>query len=388
MLNSNKPFECLRIIVLLRPTFAEINLDAIASNMSQIRKLVGPGVKICPAVKADGYGHGAVEVSREVLNNGAEMLSVATLDEAVDLREAGIDVPILLLQCIFKEQVADSVHHDITNTICDYSLAEELSRCAGLAGKRAKVHIKVDTGMGRMGIQKQDALDFVLKLSRIPNLDIEGIFTHFPSADEDDLEFTYGQINDFKEIIRSTEEAGIHIPLRHMANSAAILHVPEAHLTMVRPGIMLYGLYDYEIKTDVKLRQCLSLKTRISFLKDLPSGCSVSYGRTYTTTGTTRVATIPIGYADGYNRHLSNRAPALVRGKRVPVIGRVCMDQTMLDVTNVPDVSVGDEVVLYGSQGDQTISIEEIAGLLGTISYEVICSVSKRVPRVYVRDRA
>lgn len=369
-----------------RPTFAEIDLDAIAYNFKQIRGIVGPNVKICPAVKADGYGHGAPEVSRTLVDAGAEMLSVATPEEVIELRESGIETPILLLQCILPEQIPEIIEYDISTNVCDLQLAESLSDEAIKAGKRVKVHIKVDTGMGRVGIEQRETVDFALALSRMPGLEIEGIFTHFPSADEDDLSFTYRQISDFTNICDSVEAAGVRVPLCHAANSAAILNVPESYFDMVRPGIMVYGHFDSAPRySHVTLRPCMTLKTKIVFLKTLPKGNPVSYGRTYTTTGDTRVATVPIGYADGYNRLLSNKGSALVRGKRVPLIGRVCMDQMMLDVSSVPDVSVGDEVVLYGRQGSEEISVEEVAGLLDTISYEVLCAVSKRVPRVYVR---
>jgi len=367
-----------------RPTVAEINLDSIAFNLRQVRKLVGPDVRICPAVKADAYGHGAIPVSRTLLDAGAEMLSVAMVEEALELRNAGITAPILLLQCAFPDQIPEIVHHDITATVCDSPFAQELSREAETAGKRAKVHIKVDTGMGRIGVRPQEALDFALELSKLPGIEIEGVFTHFPCADDEDQAFTREQIRQFDELMKSLEQAGIHIPLRHAANSAAIMNAREAHFNLVRPGIMIYGLYDSQLPPGIELHQAMTLKTRVSFLKEIPPGGTVSYGRTFTATRPTKVATIPIGYGDGYSRMLSNKAPALVRGTRVPVIGCVCMDQTMLDVTDVPNVSVGDEVVLYGSQGEERISIKEIAQIIGTVTYEVVCSVGRRVPRVYV----
>ena len=366
-----------------RPTIAEIDLSAIAHNFRQIRKLVGPDVKICPAVKADAYGHGAIPVSRAVLAEGADMLGVATVEEAVELRETGIDAPILIFGCLFEDQIPDVIEHDITPMVCSRSFAEELSRQALVSGKRIKVHVKVDTGMGRVGVQADEAVDFVLGIHELSGLEIEGIFTHFPSSDEEDLGFTHRQIADLKEIIRDIESAGVSIPIRHAANSAAILGIPDSYFNMVRPGLVLYGLYDSDISGNVDLRQAMTLKTKIACLKELPPGRTVSYGRTFTTSRPTLVATLPIGYADGYNRLLSNRGPALVRSQRVHVIGRVCMDQTMLDVTDVPGVLVGDEVVLYGTQGNETISIREIARILNTITYEVACSVSRRVARVY-----
>lgn len=369
-----------------RPTVAEIDLDAIGFNLRQIKSLVGQGVKICPAVKADGYGHGAVPVSRVVLEHGAHMLGVATIEEAVELREAGITAPILLLQRIFPDQASECVHFDVRPTVCDLEFAMALSHTAERLGKTSKVHIKVDTGMGRLGVSPEEAVDFALSVSKLPGLEIEGVFTHFPSSGDADLSFSRQQINLFTGITNRIREEGINFPLRHMANSAAILNLPDSYFDMVRPGIMLYGLHDTKhLVRDVELRQAMTLKTKIVFLKQLPPGASVSYGRTFTTKRRTLVATIPIGYADGYSRSLSNRAPALVRGMRVPVIGRVCMDQVMLDVTDVPEVSVGDEVVLYGRQGGEFISIEEIADLQGTIADEVITTVGKRVPRVYSR---
>jgi alanine racemase len=368
-----------------RPTIAEVDLSAIAHNFHQIRKLVGPDVKICPAVKADAYGHGAIPVSRTILAEGADMLGVATIEEAIELRDAGIHAPILILGCLFEDQIADVIEYGITPMVSSRSFAEELSRRALASGKRIKVHVKVDTGMGRVGIQSEDAVDFVLVISQLPGLEIEGIFTHFPSSDEEDLSFTRRQVADLEEIIRDIESAGVRIPIRHAASSAAILGIPDAYFNMVRPGIILYGLCDSAVPSNVELRQAMTLKTKIAYLKELPPGRTVSYGRTFTASRPTLVATLPIGYADGYNRLLSNRGPALVRGQRVHVIGRVCMDQMMLDVTGVPGVSVGDEVVLYGSQGSETISIREIAGLLGTITYEVTCAVSRRVPRAWER---
>lgn len=368
-----------------RPTIAEIDLGAIAFNFRQIRKLVGPDVKICPAVKADAYGHGAVPVSRTVLAEGADMLGIATVEEGIELREAGIQAPLLVFGCMFEDQIPEIIRYGITPMVCGESFTQELSRQAVEVGRLVKVHIKVDTGMGRVGVQTREAVDFALSISKLPGIEIEGIFTHFPTSDEEDLTFTHQQVDDLKAVICDIESAGVRIPIRHAANSAAILGVPDAYFNMVRPGIMLYGLSDFILPQGLELRQAMTLKTKIAYLKELPTGRTVSYGRTFKADRPTLVATLPIGYADGYNRLLSNRGPALVRGQRVRVIGRVCMDQTMLDVTDVPGVAVGDEVVLYGSQGNEHISIREIASLLGTITYEVTCSVSKRVPRIWER---
>ncbi len=368
---------------MIRPTHAEIDLDAIEFNLRQVRGIVGPDVRICPAVKADAYGHGAVPVSRLLVDAGIDILGVAFVEEAIELRDAGIDVPIILLQPAFVEQIPEIVRYDLTTTVCDMGFARELSR---QSTTKRSVHLKVDTGMGRVGIQPESAPEFAAQLADLPGVQLEGMFTHFPSADEEDLAFTSRQIDEFAGIVEEVEAAGVEVPLRHAANSAGLLNCANSYFNMVRPGIMLYGLYDSEfVSREVELRQSMTLKSRVAFLKELPPGRTVGYGRTYTTTRQTVVATIPIGYADGYNRRLSNRGHTLVRGARVPIIGRVCMDQTMLDVTDVPGVSVGDDVVLYGRQGDQEIAMEEIEEILGTISYEIICAVSKRVPRVYVR---
>ncbi len=368
-----------------RPTIAEIDLGAIAFNFREIRKLVGPAVKICPAVKADAYGHGAVQVSRTVLAEGAEMLGVATVEEAVELREAGIEAPILVFGVLLDEQVSDVIQWDITPMVCSRSFAGKLSSQAVASGKRVKVHVKVDTGMGRVGVLPDEAVEFVLDILKLPGLEIEGIFTHFPCADDDDQSFTRRQIAEFREIIERLEAEGVSIPIRHTASSAAILVMPDSHFNMVRPGIMLYGLYDFDIPCGVELLQAMTLRTRIAFMKEVQPGVSIGYGRTFLAHRPTRVATLPIGYADGYSRMLSNRGAALVQGRRVRVIGRVCMDQIMVDVTGIPDAAVGDDVVLYGTQGDENISIREIAGLASTITYEIVCSVSKRVPRIWER---
>jgi alanine racemase len=366
-----------------RPTVAQIDLNAIDHNMRIIQRVVGPGVKICPAVKADGYGHGAVEVSKSLLSVGADMLGIATTEEAVELRLAGITEPLLILGCITPEEIPEVVPLDVTLTICTLSFAERLSEYARSKGMTARVHIKVDTGMGRIGVAKDEAADFARKTSALPGIRVEGIFTHFPSADEDDLSFTYQQIDDFAKITESLNASHAGPYIRHAASSAATLRVPESRFDMVRPGLAIYGLY--EADPDAGFRQALTLQTRIAFLKTIHAGGTVGYGRTFSADRNTVVATIPIGYGDGYNRLLSNRGYALVHGSRVPVIGRICMDQTMLDVTDVPGVSVGDEVVLYGTQENEHISIAEVASMLNTIPYEVACSLGKRVRRVYVR---
>lgn len=367
---------------ILRPTVAEIDLGAIAHNLAEVRRLVGPGVKICPAVKADAYGHGAVAVSRVLADGGADMLGVATCEEGIELREAGIEIPILVLQCGTGEEISEIVRWGLSATVYESGFAKKLSDAAKAAGRRVKVHMKVDTGMGRIGTAVDDAVVFGQLVSVLDGLELEGLFTHFACADEEGQEFTREQAGKLRRVVDALAADGVSVPIVHAANSGAILHLPDTWFDMVRPGIMIYGLWDGSAP-GIALRPAMTLKTRIVFLKEVPPGSTISYGRTFEACRRTKVATIPVGYADGYSRALSNRGIALVRGKRVPVIGRVCMDQTMLDVTDVPGVAVGDEVVLYGRQHDEEIRIEEVAVMLGTISYEVICAVGKRVPRVY-----
>jgi len=362
---------------------ALVDLSAIRENVRAIRARVGPKVKIIPAVKADGYGHGAVPVSRACLEAGADALGVACVEEAVELREAGIEAPILILGCSLPTACDAIVEHKVAATCCDLSFARAMSESAVRLGGTASVHVKVDTGMGRIGVRPEEALDFIRQIGALPALSVDGVFTHFPSADEPDRSFTLSQIAMFREI---TAAACRHRPgmLAHASNSAGILAYPEADFDAVRPGIMIYGCYPSEhVPRSIPIRAALTLKTRIVFLKKCPPGTCVSYGRTHVLGRTSLIATIPVGYADGYSRRFSNRGEAAVRGVRVPVVGRVCMDQTLIDVTDVPGVAVGDEVVLYGG-GYDYLEVDRVADRIGTISYEIFCSLGARVPRVYL----
>jgi len=362
---------------------AEINLHAIRRNVRAIREKVGPGVGLMPAVKANAYGHGAVKVSRAALEAGVDMLGVACIEEAVELRDAGIKE--LILGAAPVDAASEIVERNVTAAICDEAFARALSACASSCGKTAKAHIKVDTGMGRVGVPIESALDLILGVAALPGIVIEGVFTHFPSADEEDSGFTKRQLEQFGRLIGELESRGLRPRIVHAANSAAILDYPESSLDLVRPGIMFYGLYPSSaVNRSVAVTPALTLKTRVVFLKEIQTGATVSYGRTFRASRRTKVATIPIGYADGYSRSLSNRGQAIVRGRKVPVIGRVCMDQTMLDVTDVPGVQVGDEVVVYGDQGNETIGVEDVAAMIGTIPYDVLCAVGSRIPRVYI----
>lgn len=367
----------------LGPIWTEIDLDAMVSNIKAIRGLLGEKVKIMATVKANAYGHDASEVAHVLLKNGASYLAVARLDEGVELRRANIKAPILILGLTPKEQAEALLLYDLTPAVCDIEMVEFLSQLAIKMNKVAKVHIKVDTGMGRIGVFPEDALNFVQRVQAMKNIQIEGIFTHFPVADEKDKSYTEEQFEKFTTVLNTLGKKGIKIPLKHVANSAAILDLPHMNLDMVRPGIIIYGLYpSAEVKRVIKLKPALKLKTRIVYLKKLPAGRSVGYGRTYTTTSETLVATLPVGYADGYSRLLSNNSEVLIRGSKAPVIGRVCMDQTMIDVTHIPGVAIGEEVTLWGDQG-----IEETAERIETIVNEVVCMVDKRrVPKLFIKD--
>ncbi len=374
---------------LLGPTWTEVNLDAIAQNVRNIKKLIGEKKELMAVVKGNAYGNDIFEVSSVALKNGASRLAVARLEEGIFLREAGIVVPILILGLTLKQQVELLVLHSLTPTVSEYGMIEKLSELAFEKGKKVKVHIKIDTGMGRIGISPNNVLNFIKKINILKNVEIEGIFTHFSVADEKDKTYTEKQFSKFTEVLTILEKEGIIIPIKHVGNSAALLDLPHMWLDLVRPGISIYGLYpSREVQKSVKLIPAHTFKTRIVFLKELPAGEYISYGRTYATRQKrTVIASLPVGYADGYNRLLSNQGEVLVRGTRSPVIGRVCMDQTMIDVTNIPQAEIGDEVVLWGRQEQEEITIEEIADKIGTINYEIThMPDKKRVPKLFIKD--
>jgi len=374
---------------LLGPTWVEINLDAIANNVKNIKKLIGEKKELMAVVKGNAYGHDILEVSSVVLNNGATRLAVARLEEGIFLRKAGITVPILILGLTLKQQAELLVSYNIIPTVCEYEMIEKLSESAIKEGKVVKVHLKVDTGMGRIGIFPHDILRFIKRIRDLKNVEIEGIFTHFSVADEKDKTYTEEQFRKFMEVLTVLEKEEIKILVKHVGNSATLLDLPHMWLDLVRPGISVYGLYpSREVQKTVKLIPAHTFKTRIVFLKELSMGESIGYGRTYTINQRrTKVASLPVGYADGYNRLLSNQGQALVRGKRVSVIGRVCMDQTMIDVTDLPQVEIGDEVVLWGRQGQEEITVEEIADKVKTINYEVVhMPDKKRVPKLFIKN--
>ena len=365
-----------------RPAWAEIDLGAIAHNVGQIRKVTTGSTQICAVLKADAYGHGAIKVAEAVLQAGADKLAVATVSEALELRQAGFKVPILLLGYTPASQAAMVVDYDITQTIYSMDSAQALSGAAAAAGKIVNVHIKIDTGMGRIGIRPEDAGTFAEAVSALPGIKVEGVFSHFATADSDDKAFAYEQYQRFMEGLQYIKAKGIEIPIRHIANSAAILDLPHTHLDMVRPGIILYGLWpSNEMNQSIELRPAMKFKAQVGFIKNMAAHTSVSYGRSYFTHRPTRIATLPVGYADGWSRLLTSKAQVMVRGQRAPLVGRVCMDQCMIDVSHIPDVAEGDETLLFGGAD---LPVEEIAALMGTINYEIVCMVGKRVPRLYL----
>ncbi|HPR88323.1 MAG TPA: alanine racemase [bacterium] len=365
----------------MRPTRVEIDLEAIAFNLQGIRQRVSPA-GIMAVVKADAYGHGALQVSRTALQEGASHLAVAVVNEALALRKAGIEAPILVFGGFSPEDAPLFLDWELDATLFDLQGVALLGHAARAAGRPARVHIKVDTGMGRLGVPWPQAAALGETICQTEGLELTGLYTHFATADALDKSFANLQLIRFKHVIAELEAKGIRIPLKHCANSAAILDMPESYLDMVRPGIMMYGHYpSAETTESIEIHPAMSFKTAVTQVKSIARGESVSYGRTFIADKPVTIATLPVGYADGYNRLLSNRGEVLIRGRRCPVAGRVCMDLIMAAAA---EVQTGDEVVLFGRQGEAEISVAEICALLGTIPYEVTCWISKRVPRVYM----
>ena len=372
------------MIKIYRPTWAEINLKAIAHKFNEVRRLVGRDAKIMVVVKGNAYGHGIVEVSRLLTKKEADYIGVATIDEALLLRRNRINIPILILGSVFPQEVDTAIKNNITLTVADGELLKSIEKRAKALKRTAKIHIEVDTGMGRMGLwHEDDALIFIYKAASSKYINLEGVYTHFASAARDKV-YTNYQMGSFERIISQLINSGLNIPYCHAANSIATVNFKKSHLNLVRPGLIIYGMYPKRgLQRSIDLKPALSLKTKIIFLKSVPPGRSISYGRTYVTQEHTKIATLPIGYADGYGRILSNKAEILVRGERAPVVGKVTMDQTMVNVGHVKDVKEGDEVVLIGKLGHNEITTERLARLAGTIPYEIVCSITDRVPRIY-----
>lgn len=371
-----------------RPTVVEINLKALRDNYEIIRRAAGECTRFLAVVKANAYGHGAVEISRELERLGVDFLGVAILEEAIQLRKEGIKARILVLGGLFDGQEGAIFDYDLTPVIFSLSTARRIGKEARSRGTKGKVHVKIDTGMGRIGIRPAEAGNFFASLKEIDAIEVEGAVTHFSSADSPSCssgkEYTDLQIERFTNTIKEAKSMGFDIPLRHAANSAAIFNFPEGLFNMVRPGIMLYGAYPSpSFKKIEGLRGVMTLKTKIVEAKDVEKGFRVSYGGTYVAPGKRRIAVIPIGYADGYIRALSNRVAVTVKGQRSPVVGRVCMDMTMIDVTGIDGAEKGEDVYLFGGCGENLITVDEVADKAGTISYEILCGISQRVPRVY-----
>ena len=368
---------------------AIVDLDAIASNIKNIRAKVDKNSGIIGIIKADAYGHGSVETAKVLLDNGADWLAVAVVDEGLNLRKNGITAPILLLGYTPELRLNDVINNGFIQTVYSYDTAKKLSDAASALGKKAVIHIKIDTGMGRIGYRvNEESADEIVKISKLPNIDVNGMFTHFSTADEADKAYTLEQYNKFVKMNDMLEKRGLHIPVKHAANSAAIMDFDNMMFNMVRPGIILYGAYpsDEVKKENLSLSPAMSIKTHVSYVKDVNEGDSISYGRKYTAPSKRRIATIPVGYADGFIRAYSNGGKVLVRGEYAPIVGRICMDQFMVDVTDIDGVEVNDEVVLMGKQGDKEITADFIASVLDTINYEVFCTLSKRVPRQYIQN--
>ena len=369
---------------------AVISLDAVEQNFREMRKNIAEDTKMIAVVKADAYGHGAVPIAHLIENHDYIWgFAAATAEEAVHLRQAGITKPILILGIVFDEYFPELVQYDIRPAVCEYDEAKKLSDEAVLQNKTVHIHIALDTGMTRIGYADiPESVEEIKKIAELPNREIEGMFTHFARADEYDRSPAMVQLERYQDFSKRVEEAGVDIPLHHCSNSAGIIRVPEANLSIVRAGITIYGIYpSSEVERDiVKLAPVMELKSHITYVKDVPAGAAISYGGTYVADKKKRVATIPVGYADGYPRQLSNKGWVLIHGKKAPILGRVCMDQFMADVTEIDNVKKGDEVTLLGRDGDEFISIEEMGDLCGRFSYEFACDISPRVPRVYIKD--
>ncbi len=373
----------------LNRVYLKIDLDQICENIRNVIRKVGKDTKVMPVVKADAYGHGAIEVSKALSEIGTYGFAVATVGEALALRRAGITKPLLILDFVFPNQFETIIRNDIMLTIFQYSIAEKLDAAAAQMGTTAHIHLKIDTGMGRIGyIPDEKSIEEIKRISELPNIEIDGIFTHFACADQADKTSMNSQLALFKNFVRKLEDLGINIPIKHVCNSAAIIDMHDDFLNMVRSGIITYGLYPSEEvnKESLDVKPAMELHSVVINVKTINKGDTVSYGSTYVAEKPTVIATIPVGYADGYPRQLSNKGSVLIHGKRAKIVGRVCMDQFMVDVTDIPDIMIGDNVTLVGKDGDDFITCEEIGEISGRFNYEFLCCITRRVPRVYIRN--
>ena len=370
---------------------ALISLDAVRYNFEQMKNNIKEGTKIIAVIKADAYGHGAVPIASMIQEYDYIWgFATATAQEALQLRRAGIVKPILILGLVFEDYYEELIRNDVRMAVCDFDTAKRFHEAALAVGKKGLIHLAADTGMTRIGFKdNEESLEEIRRIYQLENIEIEGLFTHFARADEYDRTPAMVQLERYVHFSKLLEENGIHIPLHHCSNSAGIIRVPEANMNIVRAGITIYGIYpSEEVEKDiVKLEPVMSLKSHVTFVKEVEPGTQVSYGGTYTTDHVTKLATIPVGYADGYPRTLSNKGWVLIHGKKAPICGRVCMDQFMVDVTDIPEIKKGDEVTLLGSDGEETISADTLGDLSGRFSYELLCGISKRVPRIYIKDK-
>lgn len=369
----------------MRVTRAEIDLRALRFNYEGVRRRVGPGVRIMGIVKANAYGHGIVEVAKALVRFGIDYLGVGFAEEGIALRKAGITRPILVLGGVLGRQVSDFLRHGLEITVSSPEIARQIDEEAGRAGDgaRAEVHLKIDTGMERIGVRHENAARFIAETAALRRLSIKGIYSHLATADEADKSFALEQLRRFGAVVDAARRAGHEIPYVHIANSGAVLDLPGSYHTMVRPGIMLYGVYpSADSGRSVPLRPVLSFRSNVVYLKEVSAGTSVSYGRQFTAPRATRIATVPVGYGDGYPRRLGNRASVLIGGTRYPVVGAVCMDQLMVDVGMDAPIHVGDDVTLIGADGGAAIGAAELAEAAGTISYEILTGIAARVPRI------
>lgn len=366
-----------------RPTWAEINLANISHNVRALRQHVSPPARLMAVVKADGYGHGSVQVARAALAAGAEWLAVALVEEGICLRQAGLAAPILILGYLPPESLSAVIQYHLTPGIVDSTTLALMEDEARRQRRKVGIHIKLDTGMGRLGPRNSLGLDLIRQAMEATHLELEGVYTHFAAADHVDKSFTLKQLDKFKSIVETIKRDKPQV-IAHCANSAAAIEVPQAQLDMVRIGISLYGMFPSpQVKHLVNLRPAMTFCTKVSFVKEVPQGTPISYGLTFVTSRPSRIATLPLGYADGYMRTLSGKGQVLIQGQRVPQVGQICMDYCMVDVTDLPSVDCGEQVVIFGTQGDEQIPADELANLAGTINYEIVCAVSARVPRYY-----
>jgi len=370
----------------LRPTWAEINLDNLKHNMKVLKEYVGDKTEICAVVKADAYGHGSTDIAKVFVESGAKFLAVATLSEAIELRNSGCNVSIIILGYTPIDQGDLLIDYNIIQTIFSYEQALAFSNIAKEKNKELTVHIKVDTGMSRLGFQVTE-IESIKSIFNMSNLKVQGIYTHFALADESDKSFTYGQFERFMNLVNELEHEGYKVQIKHCSNSAAIIDLPEMNLDMVRAGIILYGLYpSEEVKKErIKLKPVMALKTTVSHVKLIEENKGISYGHRYITKSPTKIATLPVGYADGLSRLLTNKINVNYKGKDLPVVGTICMDQCMIDASNV-DIKVGEEVIIFSNTPEYGNTVDYLAKYLGTINYEIICMLGSRVPRVYLED--